>query len=437
MLYDRGCRSAEVFLKLNASLIKKTGAALVVRVLGAASSFILGVILARKLGADESGYYFIAFNLIVFLSAVFRCGFDDVILRIISVKVNAGRWEDAQSAALFSIFCVFLVSCAGALVVVSYSDFISVSVYSKEDLAPALSSIGLGLIGLSGLTLVSVVLQACGRVVFSIFTQNIFVNVVLAIIVFFFVNDSRHAGWVFSSVAIIGLFLGLLLFFYSIPKNKRFRASSFRVAATEILSPAMTLWSVLILSQFLLLVGQFFTGVFADSDDAAYYAAAQRSATLVGFVLMAVNLVVAPKFAGLHSHGDLDAISRLARDSVILAVLAATPLSLAMILYPQFFMGLFGAEFVQGGDILRILAIGQFISVMFGPVTYILLMSGGEKEMRRIVMIVVPISLVVGYVLTSRFGVMGAAYSSVLTLVFQGALTVKAVNRKYSFNVLR
>lgn len=55
--------------------------ALTVRVAGAGMAFLFTLLITRQLGAEQSGYFFLAFTLITFLSAIARLGFDNTIIR--------------------------------------------------------------------------------------------------------------------------------------------------------------------------------------------------------------------------------------------------------------------------------------------------------------------------------------------------------------------
>ena len=99
-------------------------------------------------------------------------------------------------------------------------------------------------------------------------------------------------------------------------------------------------------------------------------------------------------------------------------------------------MGLFGAEFAAGGYLLRILAIGQFINVLSGSVGYLLMMSGHERDLRNITLVVGPLSLLLAIVLTNYFGVVGAALATAIGIGSQNLAAVWMVNRRLGFNTL-
>jgi O-antigen/teichoic acid export membrane protein len=151
---------------------------------------------------------------------------------------------------------------------------------------------------------------------------------------------------------------------------------------------------------------------------------------------MAVNLVVAPRFAAMHKQGDLDGVRRVALTSVRLMLLAAAPVVTLMVCFPHWLMWLFGDEFVAGAPLLRILAIGQFINVATGSVGYLLMMTGHEKDMRNSLLVVAPCSILLSLWLIPLYGAVGAAVATALAIAGQNLLAVFWVRRRLGFNTL-
>ena len=99
----------------------------------------------------------------------------------------------------------------------------------------------------------------------------------------------------------------------------------------------------------------FLLGIWADSAAAGIFGATTRMALLVSFFLIAINNVLAPRFAALHKQGDFLTISRRAR-RFALSSPCASPVFLAFIFAGDWVMSLFGADFANSGRVLAILA---------------------------------------------------------------------------------
>jgi len=83
----------------HADLLKASALAFAVRVLGAVSGFIATLFIARVLGAEESGYYFLVLSVVSILAAVSRLGMDNTLIRFVgedatcTCKSVAGQWR--------------------------------------------------------------------------------------------------------------------------------------------------------------------------------------------------------------------------------------------------------------------------------------------------------------------------------------------------------
>jgi O-antigen/teichoic acid export membrane protein len=182
--------------------------------------------------------------------------------------------------------------------------------------------------------------------------------------------------------------------------------------------------------------GQFMAGAYVSSDALAQLAVAQRTAILSSFILIAINLVVAPRFANLYRNNEMLALEHLAIKSVKLITLFALPVIGGMLIFPSFLMSLFGAEFVEGAALLQILAVGQFINAITGSVGFLLMMSGHERDMRNISLISGFSAMFLAWFLTAQFGIIGAATGTAIAVATQNLLAVYFVKKRLGFNTL-
>ncbi|QQD19444.1 oligosaccharide flippase family protein [Spongiibacter nanhainus] len=411
----------------NRDLLLNSALAFVVRIFGALAGFIATFFIARTLGAEESGLYFLAFSLLTILAAVSRVGMDNTLIRF----VGSGP-EQGLSVLLKGIVVSAAVSSFAAAVVFFLADFLSRSVFDKPTVAPVLRFISVGIVGLSLLTLAANALQGLRRVTSSIFTLNIAVNLGLVVaVVFFPVNQAVSLAGVYAGASLVVGLLGVVLCLVFQPPQ-----SGVQVAWGVVWKSCLPLWAVVIMSQLVQWSGQFIAGAYVSSDLVAQLAVAQRTAMLASFVLIAVNLVVAPRFAALHRQGSKAGMQRLAINSVKLISLMALPVVGVMLVFPAFLMGLFGEGFGGGARLLQILAVGQFVNAMTGSVGYLLMMSGHERDMRNVTLISGTLALSLTWVLTVYFGATGNAVGTAVAVATQNLLAVYFVKKRLGFNTL-
>lgn len=408
-------------------LLFSSAVAFAIRIIGALAGFIATFFIARVLGAQESGYYFLAFSLVAILAAVARVGMDHTLIRFVG-----GGPEQGWSALSKGILVSALASLALAALVFMLADVLSHSVFAKPDLAPVLKNMCLGVSGTAILTLAANALQGLRRVIASIFVLNIALNIGLVVSVLAIPISQAvvlASYYAFGSLSVACM--GLLLYLYFQPEQ-----SDESVSWSAIWTSCLPLWAVGIMYQLVQWSGQFIAGVYVSSDLVAQLAVAQRTAMLASFVLIAVNLVVAPRFAALHRHGDMAGLERLAINSVKLISLMALPIIGVMLVFPSFLMTLFGEGFTGGARLLQILAVGQFINAITGSVGFLLTMSGHEVDLRNVTVISGATALILTWVLTVYFGATGNAIGTAIAVATQNLLAVYFVKKRLGFNTL-
>jgi O-antigen/teichoic acid export membrane protein len=91
---------------------------------------------------------------------------------------------------------------------------------------------------------------------------------------------------------------------------------------------------------------------------------------------------------------------------------------------------LFGAEY--GGSYLPliVLALGQLLAALAGPVGLLLAMAGFEKDTARVMGLAAFVNVVLNLALIPRFGPAGAAAASVVTLAVSNIILWRQVHRR-------
>ncbi|MDA8744866.1 polysaccharide biosynthesis C-terminal domain-containing protein [Rubripirellula amarantea] len=425
----------------NRKLLLGSAISVFVRLVGGLSAFLLSLFLARYLGATESGVFFFALSLVMVLSVSARIGTDLTVLRFTSIQFGNG---DVVGTLDTLRRCLILAGISSTFVAVALY-FVSGTIETYTELSSNLSetlrAMSPGLIGLSMLSLIAMGLQGMRKIVFSVFVLNIALNafVILGVAV-------RNAaspvtvGYIFS----IGTMLTAALGWYLLPaatsrvepevdSNERLEASNLEIGNQQILNSCIPLWGVDVLSQLSRWSAQLISGFWIASNELSQLATAQRTALLIGFILAAVNTVLAPKFASFFHSGQSDQLARLSKKSCQLLALISLPLFLAMMIFPSQIMGLFGSDFRGGAGALQILAIAQFVNVCTGSVGYLLSMTGHERDLRRATLIGSVVAIVVSLILIPRLGLIGAAMATAIASILQNLLMTVSVKQRLGF----
>lgn len=416
--------------KAKEKLYISTFVSLVFKGIAAVATFFLSVFVARYLGPHQSGVFLLSINFITFISSFCRIGLDETIVRHIAAVKPV---EDYRYSLLVkSLLLTSIISLFAALIIYFYSDYLSDLFFNSRQYSSTMSAIAPSIIGLSILNICAKYLQGLSKFKSSIFAMNIFVN---GLLIFYIVtlapNQATSTAYAYSLFSIISA-LVILCYCFILSDKKSLAVFNWR----RIFQSCFPLWIVLVMGQVILWISQFIAANYVPPDKLALLAVSQRASMLTSLVLMAINLVVAPKFSALHNSDQHEKLEKVAKWSIKLTLVVAAPLLIVLLIFPTYILSLFGSEFVHAADLLRILTIGQFVNVLSGSVGMLLMMCGYERDMRNIVIVSGIISVVLASSLIPHWGILGAAISTALTVIIQNLLAVVAVRKRLGFNTL-
>ncbi|MCO7208272.1 oligosaccharide flippase family protein [Pseudoalteromonas sp. B5MOD-1] len=403
--------------------------ALTLRVFGAGMAFLFNLIIARQLGAVQSGYFFLALALVMLLSAIANLGFENTILRFSAANSNNGY--TLKSILMFALKFSLPVAFLFAVFIYALAPWLAANIFNKQGLTVTLRFIAPAIVGLSIVMLVAMSLQARHKLILSIPCQNIAHFMLCGVAVIVLAAESASTAALYLSLS-----LGVTSCFFYWLSIKNLNNNGEKPDPQQLWHSARPNWVIIIMSQAVQWSAPIIIGVFLVAEQVAFFSIAQRIALLTTFILMAVNLVVAPKFSAFHAKGDDVGIRKTALFSVRLLVLSALPIVLFMLLFPEFLMGLFGEEFRQGALILQILVLGQAVNVVTGSVGFLLMMSGHERDMRLVTLISGLGVLISVPIFTKLFGAVGAASATAFFISLQNLLAVYFVKKRLGFNTL-
>lgn len=169
-------------------------------------------------------------------------------------------------------------------------------------------------------------------------------------------------------------------------------------------------------------------GSVLTAEDTAHYAAAQRVASLAGFGVIAVNLIVAPMLPLLLSttHGRIEA-ARLLKFGARLATAFVVACGGVLWLLRDLVLGLFGEGYSDAGNIFGLLLVGQLVMAVSGSLITLMMMSGRERSALVIIGGSGLINALLCTGLTFAWGLAGAAIAVLVsTTLQQGGLWLLA-----------
>lgn len=410
-------------------------AAFSARVAGAGLGFLFSIMLARLLGSDGTGVYFLALTIVSIGATVARLGLDNAVLRFAAVAYDQS--DRPALAALYrkSFGLVVMVGGAVALVAWLVTPYLPLGGERSGDLHAVLPTMLIALIPSALILLQGEFFKAIGLPGKATLIQAAILPMLLVLgsaVLLWEGNTTVHdIALVYVMSATLAMLLAAFTWSRSLPRlwgehgnfdTRLLLRTSLPLLWVASMNLVMGWTDILVL------------GAWTNSATVGVYGIATRVAALTAFILVAVNSVTAPRFAALYAQGNHVALSRLAQRSAAWMLLAASPVVVVMLLFPNFILQLFGTDFVEGLWLLRILALGQLVNVAVGSVGYLLMMTGHERLMRNNVMLSALLNLLGNLVLVPIMGATGAAISTAISLAFMNLVSFFLVYRKLRIN---
>ena len=411
--------------------------ALMVKIAAAGLNFMLSIIVARKLGVNETGVFFLGITILALASVFGRLGQDNIVLRMVSM----GRVDNDVSIMHRALLSTLIIASGlSAIIAVSLylsADFVSATVFKNPEMTAILQLSALALIPMSMLTLTAQALQGLKRAVLAmiILSASVPAMTIIMLIIVGFICEKLHGfiAYAIYTLAVFGTMVtGLIIWFKACrPVNLWIRP-----VFKESIGSGAALYVVAITNMMLLWAPTLLLGVFAGSAEVGVYSVAFRTATLITFVLVAVNSVSGSKFAELYKLDDIQGLEKLVQQMTKMTAIMASPLFLSFLCFPEFILSLFGGDFVKGAVILQILGAGQFFSVISGSVSLLLMMSGHEKSLRKVVVRWGVLALAIDVGLIIWLGALGAACGAAVNVIGQNVINSYLVKNKLGIRTL-
>jgi O-antigen/teichoic acid export membrane protein len=412
-------------------LVRQAGMVLVVQVVGAGISYGLQVLLARLLHASDYGIYTYVLVWITFVSLLAGLGFPAAGIRFLPVYRVKGDWPRIYGFLRWASRVTFATAIGIAL-----CGAISVEVLHAVGLMGSPSAILLGALlipALAGSILYTEIARAGNRVDIA-FIPSLVVRPALIVIgaAAIFVLHGTLATSGALGVTLIAAY-GVLVVQYVFTRrlfNGPHVEQQPVVELKEWFGVGISLLAASAFVVTLMQVDIVIVGALRGARDAGIYAAASKTATLVAFVIVAVNAAAAPQFASLWALRRTEELQRLVTRLAGLIFWPSLAIAVGLAALSGPVLALFGPEFREARPALLVLLVGQVINAAAGSVGYLLTLTGHHREATRALgfSALACILLAVGGV--SAFGLVGAALGTTIGfLLWNGALYWLVVRR--------
>ena len=403
-------------------LLRGASIAGILKAFGAILAFGLSVVLGRVLGAEAAGVFFLAFTIATIAATIGRVGLDSAVLRLVAAGASSDSWGEVRTVYRTTLAIGTICSIAVATILYLAADFFAASVFSDPALATPIRIMAVAVIPLSLGVLISRALQGLSRIRDSVLVFTIFPTGIALAGTWLLASEWGVNGAIVAYlIAVTAAFIyGWFVWGRAMEKSSSaFQPRKFPPPIKKLLRSGSHLLIGALLQLVMQMSGTLMLGIWSENADVSRFAVAMRTATLISFVLLAVNMIAQPKFAELYARRDIESLATTAHKATLLMTAFAAPVFLVLVFAPAFVMSIFGSDFASGAVTLQILSVGQFVNVIAGSVGVLLVMSGHEQEYRNVQILAACVVLVLNVLLIPLYGAIGAAIAATAGVVVQ------------------
>jgi O-antigen/teichoic acid export membrane protein len=419
-------------------LFQKGGLSFLIRIGGQIMGFLLSFVIAYYYGAQGLGNYVLAIVVLRIFTLIAKLGIDTFSIRFIAAFAKQGKWKSIQLLRKKTLVLLSVTSIISSVIMYFLSDTISAMIDTRVEYIKLSSFFILPMIffilhyqSLRGLKKIAE---------FSFFyrmSQATFSIVSIFIISTFIKSNSVPIYAYLSSLSIVSV---LSVITYQFWFSKKAILNSEEIIEDLTIRNILRISVPLMLAQSVQFImawtDKLMIGNMMSAESVAVYGVAFRFSMGVSITLMAINSISSPKFAEKFASDDIKGMGKIAMQSAKMIFWTTVPLATILMIFPKFFMGLYGPEFLIGFEVLRWLIIGRIVNALSGSVGNLMQMSGQQKTYMNILLLGAVINVILNYNLIPKYGINGAAFASVASLSFWNLSMVYMVKRKFGFSTI-
>ncbi|MBA7516579.1 hypothetical protein ES705_08627 [subsurface metagenome] len=397
-------------------------------ILGALNKLIgfgLQYLLVHWISSEGYGFYTYTLSIIAILAPLSLLGLRTYVLRFVSSNVVQSKWAEAKG----NIFISNLLAIISSVFVIIVAELIIGSFKNIEIGQKNILQIGMVLILFINLSIIrEETLRALKHIFASRFLEMLLMPVIMIIgilvLSYLEINDPL-AAIILRAVAIFIIFIiGAIIVRHFLPvdiKHVRSRKYDLKVLFSVSL-PMLFAGSMRIVTAKtdIIMLGHLNT-----MEGVGVYNVCSNIARFAVFGLIAINSIAAPLISRTYIKGEHVQLQRVVSLSVFGSGTFGLLISIGIVIFGRKVLGIFGAEFLKGFYPLLVLTAGHFINSAFGPVGFMLTMTGYQNFLAFVLFVSAALNISLNFILIPYIGLLGASVSSMISMVMRFGMEEK------------
>lgn len=416
-----------------AELLKGSSVAFIFKIFGIGLSYIFILLIAKWYGAETMGLYALSFTLLNIFVTIGIFGFDNALVKFVADYNSNNKLESVKEVYQKSLIIIIPISFILLTILFFNAKYLANMIFKNDELTHFFQIASIAIMPFVLLRVNTSIFRGLKKIKEFSFFESIIIPLlsILVLTISFFLYHSKEMIMIAQVIAIILTFIfSFMLLKKSLSKeiilNKVLKYKDIlKVSFPMLLTSSMALiisWTDIIM-----------LGIFRSEVEVGVYSVLVKLAALTSITLLAINTIAAPKFSELYSRNDMEGLKKVAQSSSKMIFYSTLPIIFILAVLPEFILGLFGEEFIIGTTALWILMFGQFVNAISGSVGYLLIMTGKQVLFNKIILFSSLLNIVLNYILINKYGIVGAAISTMVAVSLLNILPFLFVRYYYGF----
>lgn len=417
---------------LKSYFIKHGLITLIGRIISIPLAVYFNILLANNLNTTDYGLIGFMISFIAFSQVISMFGYKEILIKYLPFYYSNKKYFEFGGLIYTSLLTSLITSFFIVVVANIFSGEIS-NLYKNPDFDLVIPFFSLNLL----ITILCLnsnsVLISLKKVWQSNFSERTIMNLANCslLLLFYKFNISINLITV-SIILIIGKFLALV--FSLVYSSKYFKLVKFK---NFYLVDNLKLSSNLLLSELslkiLATVSPFIIGLYLNIEEVGFFYTAFLLANFTSFFISITNNLVSNRLSNLFHSKNYDKILEISNKTSFWLGLFGIFSFIFFIFFGKFILGFWGEQFVINSYIvLLILTFGELVNCFGGCSGVIISTCNLEKRGLYISYFCCILNLILQFVLIPKFGIIGAAIATSLSVIFYNVLKLVVVNSSFS-----
>jgi O-antigen/teichoic acid export membrane protein len=379
------------------------------------TGYLVKIYVARVLGAEQLGLYALGMTMVNLVQMAGMLGLQGTAPRFVAVYNATGRFDRLRGFLTRSVGVIVFLNLVWSVALVLSGGWIARALYHTPALARYIPLFAvLAILGAINVFYCQVLAGFKDIAKRTLITNFVGSPLTMAFTVALLALGTGMWGYLAAQIASAVIVVTLLV---TATLKLTPREARFSFAALPPLDPQVKTFALAVLAMNVLdfLVSQadkILLGFYLNPRVVGVYVLAATFSAFIPIILQSVNQIFAPVIADLHARGRQDILQKLFQTLTKWVLGFTLPLTCVMIVFAPRLMHIFGPDFERGWPVLVIGATGQLVNCGVGSVGYLLLMSGNQKQLMKVQIVMTAVSVLTNIALIPTLGIVGAALSS-------------------------